>query len=433
MAEPPGAALRLWLAAMAGSAPLARWHLRRRRARGREDPQRMHEKEGIASAPRPDGPLVWMHAVGVGEVLALPALAEAMRDQHPALEVLVTSSSRRAAQALAPNLPAGMIHQYAPLDASRFVARFLDHWRPDLAVWAERDLWPGLVFAADRRGVPLAMVNGRLTDASARAKGWAGGLYGDLLARFSHIGAQDAASADRFRRLGARAVTVSGPLKAGAAPLADQPAARARLAAALAGRRIWVAASTHRGDEPAIAEAQRRLSKSGALLVAAPRDPARAEAVTATLNATGLVAKPLGPENALPAPPFDALVIGEMGQLGLWFRLAEAAFIGGSIAEIGGHNPYEPARLDCAVLHGPNVANFARDYAAFHAAGAAREVADGAALAEALADPTLAATIPAAAELAGAGAAALQVEAARLLDMMPRGADGRLRGAAGPD
>ena len=431
MAEPPGPALRLWLAGMAGAAPLARWHLRRRRARGKEDSARMREKEGHASAPRPDGPLVWMHAVGVGEVLALPALARAMQGQHPALRVLITSSSRRSAEALAPNLPAGIIHQYAPLDARPFVRRFLDHWRPDLAVWAERDLWPGLVFAADRRGVPLAMVNGRLTDASARAKGWAGGLYGDLLARFSHIGAQDAASANRFRRLGARAVTVSGPLKAGAAPLADQPAARARLAAALAGRRIWVAASTHPGDEPAIAEAQRRLAAAGTLLVIAPRDPGRADAVAATLKCAGVAAKPLGPDNALPAPPFDALVVGAMGQLGLWFRLADAAFVGGSIAAVGGHNPYEPARLDCAVLHGPNVANFAQDYAAFHGADAAREVADGAELATALADPSLATMIPAAGQVAAAGAAALEVEAARLLDLMPRGADGRLQGADG--
>lgn len=430
MAEPPGPALRLWLAAMAGAAPLARWHLRRRRTRGKEDPARMREKEGQASAPRPDGPLVWMHAVGVGEVLALPALARAMQDQHPTLRVLITSSSRRSAEALAPNLPAGMIHQYAPLDARLFVRRFLDHWRPDLAVWAERDLWPGLVVAADRRGVPLAMVNGRLTAASARAKGWAGGLYGDLLARFSYIGAQDGASADRFRALGARVVTVSGPLKAGAAPLADQPAARARLAAALAGRRIWVAASTHPDDEPAIAEAQRRLA-AGTLLVIAPRDPGRTDAVAATLEGAGVAAKPLGPDNALPAPPFDALVVGAMGQLGLWFRLADAAFVGGSIAPVGGHNPYEPARLDCAVLHGPNVANFAQDYAAFHGADAAREVADGSELAAALADPALAAMIPAAAQVAAAGAAALEVEAARLLDLMPRCADGRLQGADG--
>lgn len=424
-ARPPGPALRVWLGLSAVVAPLARWHLRRRAARGKEDPARMEEKLGVASLPRPEGVLVWMHAVGVGEALALPALIRAMRAQRPDIAVLVTTSSRTSAAALAPNMPDGALHQFLPLDARPFLRRFLDHWRPDMSVWAERDLWPAMVWAVDRRGIPLALVNGRLTQASARAKRRAGGLYRDLLRRFAHLGAQEPDSAARFAMLGAGQVQVTGALKAGADALADQPEARARIAPRLQGRRVWIAASTHPGDEAAVAQAQRQLLREApqTCLVVAPRDPGRAAPLCDDLARAGCTAARIGAGNVLPGGEFDTLVLGEVGQLGLWYRLADTAFVGGSIAPIGGHNPYEPARLDCAVLHGPHVGNFAADYAAFHAAGAAREVRDGPSLAAALSDPGCGEMRPAAATVAAAGRAALQAEAQRLLDLLDRRED----------
>ena len=418
----PGPVLRVWLGLSAVVAPLARWHLRRRAARGKEDPARMREKLGFASLPRPEGALVWMHAVGVGEALALPALIRAMRAQRPDISVLITTSSRTSAAALAANMPEGAVHQFLPLDARPFLKRFLDHWRPDLSVWAERDLWPAMVWAVDRRGIPLALVNGRLTEASARAKRRAGGLYRDLLRRFAHLGAQEPDSAARFAMLGAGQVQVTGSLKAGADALADQPEARAHVAARLRGRRVWIAASTHPGDEAAVARAQRQLLGTApeTCLIVAPRDPSRAAQLCDALAGAGLAAARIGAGNLLPDGDFDTLVLGEVGQLGLWYRVADAAFVGGSIAPVGGHNPYEPARLDCAVLHGPHVGNFAPDYAAFHAAGAAREVRDGPSLAAALSDPGCGAMRPAAATVAAAGRAALQAEARRLLDLLER-------------
>ncbi|MFD1913519.1 3-deoxy-D-manno-octulosonic acid transferase [Halodurantibacterium flavum] len=414
--------LSLWLALSARVAPLARWHLQRRLARGKEDPARLREKMGEASLPRPPGTLVWIHAVGVGEVLALPALVEALRARRPGLSVLITSSSRTSAAALAPNLPQGAFHQFLPLDAEAFVARFLDHWRPDLSVWAERDVWPVMIEAVRERGIPLALINARMNAASFRAKGRARRLYPVLYSRFAFVSAQDEDTARHFRALGVdpARLNVTGTLKAGAAPLADQPQARVRLEGLLQGRRCWIAASTHPGDEAGVIAAQKDMLRHdpATILVIAPRDPARAAEVAGAARAAGLDTEIVAPGNRI-GRAASVLVLSEIGQLGLWYRLADAAFVGGSFATTGGHNPYEPARLDCAVLHGPNVANFAGDYAAFHAADAARMVEDGAALATALRDPALAETRGRAAIVAARGRQAVEAEAERLLSLLP--------------
>lgn len=422
MAEAPrtGLTLRAYLALTALAAPVARRHLQARLGRGKEDAERWHEKRGVASAARPEGPLAWLHAVGVGEVLALPGLARALMAERPGLKVLITSSSRTSAEALAPNLPEGAIHQFLPLDIQRWRRRFLDHWRPDLAVFAERDLWPGFIREAHRRGIPLALVNARVNVASARAKSRARGLYGDLFSRFALIEAQDEATARALVALGAPEgrLAVTGSLKTAAAPLADRPE-RAKVETALAGRRLWLAASTHPGDETAVAEAHVMLLSRDpdACLILAPRDPGEAEAARRGLERRGIDAALL-PEGNLPPRPAQAYVLARIGQLGLWYRVAPVAFVGGSLAEVGGHNPWEPARLDCAILHGPNTWNFAADYAALGEARAAREVRTAAELAEALADPDTLAMRHSAAALAARNAALPQQMARRLLRLM---------------
>ena len=422
MAEAPRTrfTLRAYLALAALAAPVARRHLQARLARGKEDPERWHEKRGVASAPRPEGPLVWLHAVGVGEVLALPGLAGALREERPGLSVLITSSSRTSAEALAPNLPEGAIHQFLPLDVPRWRRRFLDHWRPDLAVFAERDLWPGFIWEAQRRGIPLALVNARVNADSARAKTRAKGLYADLLTRFALIEAQDDATALALAGLGApeSRLAVTGSLKTAAAPLADRPE-RAEVEAVLAGRRLWLAASTHPGDEAVVAEAHAMLLARDptACLILAPRNPADAEAARRGLERRGIDAAVL-PETNLPPRPAQAYVVARIGQLGLWYRVAPAAFVGGSLSEVGGHNPWEPARLDCAILHGPNTWNFAADYAALDGAGAAREVRSASDLAEALGDPATPEMRPHAAALAERNAALPQEMARRLIALM---------------
>ncbi len=415
-----GLALRAYLALTVLGAPFATRHLRGRLARGKEDPGRWHEKRGLASAARPEGPLVWLHAVGVGEVLALPGLASALQAERPELNVLITSSSRTSADALAPNLPPGVIHQFLPLDIPRWRRRFLDHWRPDLSVWAERDLWPGFLHDLGRRGVPLALVNGRMDAKSADGKARAKGLFADLYNRFDLIETQDQTTARHIADFGVpeARIAVTGSLKTAAAPLADHPNRHA-VQAALAGRRLWLAASTHPGDEPTLAAAHRLLldQDPDACLILAPRNPAEAEAARRGLQHHGLDAEIL-PDTNLPPRPAQAYIVARIGQLGLWYRLADTAFIGGSLAEIGGHNPWEPARLDCAILHGPHIWNFAEDYATLHAEKAARQITSAEDIATALTDPATAGMRSRAAALAERNAALPVQMARRLLALM---------------
>lgn len=422
MVEVPssGVVLRLWLVASRWLAPLAGRHLARRVARGKEDPARVGEKQGSASLPRPKGPLIWLHAVGVGEVLALPALVAAIRDRNPEIQVLITSSSRTSAEALATNLPAGSRHQFLPLDCLPYVQRFLDHWRPDLVVWAERDIWPAMVVETHRRGIPQMLVNGRMDDASFRAKMRARGLFRDLYGRMASVGVQDPATLAHFAAFGVarQRLFLDGSLKAGAAALADQPEPRTAFELALAGRRVWLAASTHAADEATVAAAHAALLRSDpdACLIVAPRDPSRAGEVQRQLQTEALDSVILTGAT-LPART-PACVVGRIGQLGIWYRIADVAFVGGSLGQTGGHNPYEAARLECAIVHGPNIANFADDYAAFHGAGAARLVRNAADLLAALLDPDLQDQLAPARAVALRGVAGLQAVAIRILAQM---------------
>ena len=350
--------------------------LRRRLRRGKEDPGRWREKLGFASLPRPAAPLVWCHAVGVGEVLALRGLIRAMARQRPELRFLVTSTARSSAQVLASNLPPGTVHQFLPLDAPAYVGRFLDHWRPALSVWAEQELWPGAVAAVHARGIPLALVNARITAGSHARRRRFRPLYRDLLSCFDLISAQEPASAGRLLDLGASTVRVHGSFKPAAPPLTVDWQELGRLRRLLAGRRVWLAASTHPGDEQQVIPAQVQLREKGWFLILAPRDPRRADTIAAALSAAGLRHQRRS-HGQVPTPKDSVWLADSFGEMGLWYRLAEAALVGGGYDSIGGHNPWEPASLGVPVLHGPDVANFLNDYTTLDCADAARCVAPG--------------------------------------------------------
>lgn len=420
-----GAVLRAYLLAVRAAAAFLPAYLRRRLKRGKEDPARWREKLGEASLPRPDGPLVWMHAVGLGEVMALRGLILAMGTARPDLSFLVTSSARSSAQAFAGNTPARTQHQFLPLDAPGPVAAFLDHWQPDLSIWAEQDLWPGAVVATHRRGIPLALINARMNARAFAARQRFRGLYADLYARFAHISAQDAGTARHLEALGAGGVTVTGSLKAGAGPLADQPDVRAALAGALEARKPWCAASSHAADEAVVLAAHKMLlhQDPARLLIIAPRDPARRDDIVAACAAAGFSVA-VRSTGAVPAATDAVYLADGFGEMGLWYRLCPAALVGGSSGDTGGHNPWEPAHLGCAVLHGPNVANFAADYHAFHAAGAARLVADAGQLAQALQDPSLPDQAARGLALAQGGMDGMDALCAQLLALMPKARHG---------
>ena len=377
-ARSAGWQLRLWLGLRYLLQPLAPWLLKRRLAMGKEDPARLQEKLGIATRPRPEGRVVWLHAVGLGEVLALRPLIAELSHQAPDLHFLITSTARSSAAVLAPNLPPRCQHQFLPLDGPRYTKRFLDHWRPSLSIWAEQDLWPGLIHDASGRGIPLALINARLTDEGARKRARLRGLYRDTYACFSLIMAQDEDSARHLAALGARDPVAGRSLKPAAQPLNVEMPELARLQRLMAGRRAWVAASTHPMDEAAVIAAHELLLVQDPqhLLILVPRDPGRRDDTAILLAARGLsfACRSRGQD---PGASAQVLLADTFGELGLWYRLGGAAFIGGSLDRIGGHNPWEAICLGLPVIHGPHVWNFRRDYADLTRAGLATEIPDG--------------------------------------------------------
>jgi len=340
------------------AAPLLRRHVVRRVAAGKEERTRLNERFGIASLARPAGRLAWLHGASVGETQSLLVLIEALHRREPGLNFLVTSGTVTSARLLAQRQPVNTLHQYLPLDRRTWAARFLDHWRPDFALWVESEFWPNLLDAARRRGVPLALVNGRLSAKSLARWRWAPSLIRPVVEGFRVVLAQDEAQAQRLAALGARAPQSLGNLKFAAAPLAADAAQLAALVAATAGRTVWLAASTHPGEEAIIATAHRTLKARwpNLLTVIAPRHAERGEAIAGELRAAGLSTARRSQNESIDAIT-DVYLADTLGELGLFYRLAKVVFVAGSF-RWQGHNPIEPALLGSAVVSGPNVANF---------------------------------------------------------------------------
>jgi 3-deoxy-D-manno-octulosonic-acid transferase len=413
-----GGLAALYRGLTASLAPAVRLYLKRRQRRGKEDGARLGERFGIASAGRPAGPLLWIHTASVGEATSVFALMQRLVEERPGIAILATTGTVAAARLLDSRLPAGVIHQFVPVDLPHPVEHFLDHWQPDLAIWVESELWPNLVFATQCRAIPMLLVNARLSASSQARWRLLSGLIRRMLQGFALCLAQDQTQAERFRRLGASEVASVGDLKAAAAPLAADPVALAELRRQIGARPLWLAASTHAGEEEIAAAAHRRLAEArrDLLTIIAPRHPVRGPAIAERLGAGGLrVARRVAGEAI--GPETEIYLADTLGELGLFFRLAGIAFIGGSLVGKGGHNPFEAARLDCAILHGPDMANCAGMADAL--AGAAETVRDAETLAHAigrlLADPRLrTARAAAAAQVAAAGGGTLDAVLDRL-------------------
>ena len=368
------------------AAPVVHVWLAHRRRRGKEDHARFGERLGRPGLPRPEGRLVWMHGVSVGESVSLLPLVARLTEARPDVRILITSGTVTSARLLRERLPAGVLHQFAPVDRPGTVRRFARHWRPDLAVWVESELWPNLILETAGRGTPMLLVNGRMSERSAARWRRAPHLSRPLLASFASVLAQTEADAARFRALGARRVAVRGNLKNDAPALpADETLVR-MLRSAIGDRPCWAAASTHEGEEEAVADALSALRRRfpNLLTILAPRHPERGAAIAALLTSRGLATARRSADAAI-GPATAVYLVDTLGELGLVYRLAEIAFVGGSLAPHGGHNPLEPARLDCALLSGPHMENFAEACTALEGADALTRVSDADALAGAVA------------------------------------------------
>lgn len=374
--------LLLYRFATTALTPLARPLLLTRARAGKEDKARLAERLGFPGADRPDGPLVWLHGASVGEGLSLLPLLDRLLSRG--YSALVTTGTTSSAEVLCERLPPGACHQYAPLDAPPFVARFLDHWRPDLALFAESEIWPNMVLATKARGVPFALVNARISETSLSRWRKAPGVANRVFSKIDLCFAQDTVNAARFVGLGVKAASVAGNLKFDSAPLRADPIALAELRGALGARPVFAAVSTHRSEEAIAFDAHVEIAAGfpDLLTILAPRHPERAEEIAALAAERGLTVARRS-QGERPQKETSIYLFDTLGELGLAFPLAGVVFMGRSFAPGGGHNPIEPARFSCAVLHGPEVADFCEIYEALDAAGGALACADARELARA--------------------------------------------------
>jgi 3-deoxy-D-manno-octulosonic-acid transferase len=405
--------------------PLAVQALRKRARRGKEDPARLGERLGHAGQLRPRGRLVWLHGASVGESLSLIPLINRLQAARPGLQVLVTSGTVASAELLARRLPTGVTHQFIPADTAGAVERFLEHWRPDLGVLVESELWPNLIGLAHERGVKLALLSARLSPKSLAAWAKFPGAAGHVAGAFDLVMSQDDATAAGLQRLGARDDGRLN-LKLAAPPLPVDLDLLARERLAFDGRPLLLAASTHPDEDELVVDAFAPLAArpDRPLLVIAPRHPVRGEEVARLASSRGFKTARRSVGEAV-AKDVQVYVADTLGELGLWFSLARVALVAGSLKSgIGGHNPLEPAALGCPALSGPHVENWIGVYDDFATADAVRCVGDArelsAAFAEALDAPAaLRAMADRAKVLAGRGSAAADAAAVRLLELLP--------------
>jgi 3-deoxy-D-manno-octulosonic-acid transferase len=371
MADSLPMTLRVYRKLSSAVVPLAPALIKRRLKLGKEDPARIGERRGVSNDVRPRGPLIWIHGASVGEVLAAAALIERLRALN--MRILVTSGTVTSAAIVAKRFPPDIIHQYVPYDSPRFVARFLDHWRPSLALFIESDLWPNLILSSAARRLPMVLINGRMSHRSFPRWRRVGGTISALLGRFDVCLAQSDVDAERFAALGSRNVLTTGNLKLDVpAPPAD-PLKLERLASLTRGRPIIVAASTHPGEEEILLKTHRTLKGffPSLLTVIVPRHPDRGPAIARMIAAAGLKAG-LRSLDDLPTAASDVYVADTLGELGLFYRLSPIAFMGGSLVEHGGQNPIEAVKLGASIVHGPHVFNFSDVYEALDGGGGAR-------------------------------------------------------------
>ncbi|MGR6431883.1 lipid IV(A) 3-deoxy-D-manno-octulosonic acid transferase [Rhizobium sp. PAMB 3174] len=369
---------RLFLSAYqwAGSAayPVMGPYLSYRARKGKEDAARRNERFGFASAPRPQGPLVWCHAASVGETLAIIPLIRELRRRD--IHVVLTSGTTTSAALIASRLKDEVIHQYVPLDMKPAVRRFLDYWHPDAALVAESEIWPVICTELKRRQIPQILINARISDRSFDRWRRRPAIAELLFEGISLAIAQSDIDAERYHDLGVQNVIVSGNLKVDT----DAPPVNQQLfetySAQIGDRKTWAAISTFEGEEAAAADVHLAIrARNNQLSIIVPRHPDRADAVEAMLVGKGLTVARRS-RNDVITPQTDIFLGDTIGEMGLYLRLTQVTFVGRSLYAEGGQNPLEPAMLGSAVLSGAHVQNFRDAYQRLVKSGGARLVRD---------------------------------------------------------
>jgi 3-deoxy-D-manno-octulosonic-acid transferase len=353
--------------------PLAPWLVEQRIKKGKENPDRIGERFGISAIARPQGPLLWMHAASVGESRLLLDVFTALRKQRPDMHALVTTQTTTSANMIAASAPPNVIHQMAPVDGPKAVEAFLQHWKPDAAVFAEGEIWPNMLSGLKAHGVPAALVNARMTEKTLR--GWRKRQLSarELFSTFGFIGAADQQTADGLFDATGRHIKAVGNLKT--ATVVETPSSEkiAEFRVGAHGRPIVLAASTHPGEDEFALDAftEVRMRKHGVLMILVPRHPDRGDAIVTLMRERGMTTQQWSKDKSISGAEVDVLVADTIGELLFWYAASDAVYLGGATAEgIGGHNPVEPAQLGKRVFTGPHGFNFRETFEAMENSGA---------------------------------------------------------------
>lgn len=352
--------------------PLTPALLSRRVKAGKERAERTGERFGRSTVSRPAGSLVWMHGASVGESKLLLDLFEAMREKRPDLHALVTTQTTTSADMIAGKALPGVIHQMAPVDGPGAVKRFLKHWKPDAAVFAEGEIWPNMLMALQREGIPAALANARMTEKTLTSWNGRKASAERVFATFGFIGAADKATALGLQSALGRNVATVGNLKM-AVTVKPPPEEKVEAFRSAVGRPVLLAASTHpTEDEFALdAFAEVRKSVRDALLVIVPRHPERGAAIVELTKARCFGVQQWSIDKATPPKAIDVLVADTIGELVFWYAAADSVFLGGATKPgVGGHNAIEPAQLGKRVFTGPHGFNFSETFGTLAAANA---------------------------------------------------------------
>lgn len=337
-----------------------------RKKRGLEDVLRVIERLGKPSSDKPTGKLIWLHAASIGESLLALSLIERFCIIYPEWNFILTTNTVTSGRVLSSKLPQNVIHQYLPYDFLSGIKRFLDHWKPSIVLIIESEFWPALITEVDRRKIPLLSINSRLSNKSFNRWKKYPKLTQALLNKFDLLLVQSQEVLTKYAELGVleNKLVVTGQIKQESKPLSFNEEQLEELKYYFRNRLIWVAASTHEGEEEVIVRAHKHLLKrldEDILLIITPRYPDRGNQIEKLVNTLGF-SSVLRSEGNLPEAKDQVYIADTMGELGLWYRLARVCFVGGSLIQSGGHNPYEPAQLGCPIIHGKHIENFIEPY-----------------------------------------------------------------------
>lgn len=352
-------------------------YVEKRKQKGKEDVARFNERVGRPKMMRPDGKLFWLHGASVGESISMLPLINKILETYPDAHVMVTTGTVTSADVMQKRLPERAFHQFIPIDNPIFTTRFVKYWHPDVALWFESEFWPAVLSSIKRKNIPLILINGRISNKTFKRWQQFDFICKELLNCFDLCLGQSEEDAYRLKVLGAKETACLGNLKYAGLPLPIDENARHDILNQIGNRKFWLASSTHNDEEIRIAKVHKRLKEKfpDLLTIIAPRHPNRGEEIAAEISKIDLTTALRSKDENI-TQKTDVYIANTIGEMGLWYDVANIVFIGGSLIPHGGQNFIEPSRVRDAVIVGPHMHNFSDAMARAKKADAVIQISD---------------------------------------------------------